>query len=60
MKFYEAEADIRSTPDVLWKLLTNASDYPRWNTTIDRVEGDIAPGRPIKVFVKVNPAAPSR
>jgi hypothetical protein len=55
VKFYEAEADIQASPEAIWKLLTSASQYPSWNTTVDRVEGSIEPGQTIKVFVKVNP-----
>ncbi len=55
MNFYEAEADIQASPQAIWKLLTDASGFPAWNSTIDRVEGSIEPGKTIKVFVKVNP-----
>jgi len=55
MKFYEATADINASPERIWSLLTDAPHYTDWNTTVDRVEGRIAPGETIKVFVKVNP-----
>jgi hypothetical protein len=55
VKFYEATANIKASPDRIWALLTDASRYAAWNTTIDRVEGRIAPGETIKVLVKVNP-----
>jgi hypothetical protein len=55
VKFYEATSNIKASPDRIWALLTDASRYPAWNTTIDRVEGRIAPGETIKVLVKVNP-----
>ena len=55
MKFYEATADIKASPERVWSLLTDAPRYTDWNTTVDRVEGRIAPGETIKVFVKVNP-----
>jgi hypothetical protein len=55
VKFYEATASIKATPDRIWALLTDASHYTDWNTTVERVEGTIAPGETIKVFVKVNP-----
>jgi hypothetical protein len=55
VKFYEATADIKANPDRIWSLLTDAQHYTDWNPTIDRVEGSIAPGETIKVFVKVNP-----
>ena len=55
MKFYEATADISASPERIWSLLTDAPHYTDWNTTVERVEGRIAPGETIKVFVKVNP-----
>lgn len=41
--------DIQASPDIVWKLLTTASDIPRWNSTIISLEGDIAPGETIKL-----------
>ena len=55
MKFYEATATIKANPARIWALLTDAPHYTDWNTTVDRVEGKIAPGETIKVLVKVNP-----
>ena len=55
MKSYDAKATIHATPDRIWQLLTDAPSYPGWNPSVERVEGRIAPGETIKVFVKVNP-----
>jgi hypothetical protein len=55
VKFYEATETIKATPDKIWSLLTDAPNYPDWNSSVDRVEGSIASGETIKVFVKVNP-----
>jgi uncharacterized protein YndB with AHSA1/START domain len=55
MKFYEANATIKASPNRVWQLLTDAGHYTDWNATVDRVEGRISPGETIKVFVKVNP-----
>jgi uncharacterized protein YndB with AHSA1/START domain len=33
--------EINSNPTIIWALLTNASDYPRWNSTVISIEGDI-------------------
>ena len=41
---YSAAATINASPDVVWALLTNAADYPNWNPTVVRVEGDIVEG----------------
>ena len=32
---------IKADPAIIWTLLTNASDYPRWNSTILSMEGEI-------------------
>ena len=41
--------DIKAEPAIIWALLTNASDYPRWNTTVTSIEGTIAAGETIKL-----------
>jgi hypothetical protein len=55
MKAYDATADIEATPDTIWAILTDAPNLSNWDSGVERVEGKIAPGETIKVFVKVNP-----
>lgn len=55
MKTFAATATINAPASTVWALLTDGAAYPSWNTTVDRVEGRIAPGERIKVFVKINP-----
>ena len=43
------EISIRATPDIIWALLTNAADFPRWNSTIKSIEGKIEAGKKIKL-----------
>ena len=52
---YSAAATINASPAAVWALLTNAADYPEWNPTVVRVEGDIALGQKIKVVATVSP-----
>ncbi len=40
---------IQADPAIIWKLLTTATDYPRWNSTVISVEGNIALGEKIKL-----------
>lgn len=40
---------IQADPTIVWALLTNASDYPRWNSTVTSIEGNIALGEKIKL-----------
>lgn len=41
--------EIKADPTIVWALLTNASDYPRWNSTVTSIEGNIAPGEKIRL-----------
>lgn len=47
---------IESDPAVMWTLLTNAPDLPRWNSTITRVDGTIAPGQTIRLVSTLDPS----
>lgn len=37
----EVSIDIQADPAIIWALLTNASDFPRWNSTIVFIKGEI-------------------
>jgi uncharacterized protein YndB with AHSA1/START domain len=41
----------------VWSLLTDAADFPRWNSTVDSIEGTIALGQRLRLRV---PVAPTR
>lgn len=49
--------DISATPQRVWALLTNAGDFPRWNTTVSKLGGTIALGEKLAIEV---PSAPGR
>ncbi len=55
MKFFATETVIHAPAERIWALLTDAAGYPSWNPTVERVEGTIALGERIKVFVKIDP-----
>lgn len=40
----------------VWELLTTAADYPRWNSTIVSLDGQIAPGSMIKLVSTLDPS----
>lgn len=46
---------IKADAAVIWALLTKASDYPRWNTTVISIEGTIAPGEKIRLKSSLDP-----
>lgn len=41
--------DIHADKSIVWKLLTNAQDFPRWNSTIISMEGCLEEGKKIKL-----------
>ncbi len=52
-KMFSRETSIRipilAAPAVVWGLLTNAADIPRWNTTVISFTGEIKPGGEIEL-----------
>ncbi len=40
---------IHADPAIVWALLTNASDFSRWNSTVVGIEGEIRLGETIKL-----------
>lgn len=55
MKAFSTKTTIQAAPETVWRLLTDAPNWTSWNTTVDKVEGTIAPGAKIKVFAKISP-----
>jgi len=41
--------NIEAAPSIVWALLTNASDFPRWNSTVVSMQGEILSGRTIEL-----------
>ena len=52
---YVAGVNIKASVERIWSLMTNASDFPRWNTTIKRIEGQIEAGQRIKLVATIAP-----
>jgi hypothetical protein len=49
--------NIHAPAKKIWSLLTNAKDFPRWNSTVTSIEGEIALGKKLALQV---PLAPGR
>jgi uncharacterized protein YndB with AHSA1/START domain len=47
--------DIQADKSIIWALLTNANDFPRWNSTVISIQGEIAAGKKIKLKAKLDP-----
>jgi hypothetical protein len=42
---------IQASPERVWALLTDAAGFPRWNSTVTSIEGEIAEGRTLTLKV---------
>jgi len=47
--------DIRADQSIIWTLLTRASDFPRWNSTIISIDGTIDLGEKINLKSTLDP-----
>jgi hypothetical protein len=45
------EINIQSSPGRIWTLLTNAKDFPVWNSTVTAIDGEIRDGQRIRIHV---------
>jgi hypothetical protein len=52
---YSAGINIKAKPERVWALMTNAADFPRWNSTVKSIEGRIALGQTIKLIASIAP-----
>jgi hypothetical protein len=49
--FCGVAVNIRANADRLWRLLTDAEGFPRWNSTVTRIEGQIREGEKLRLHV---------
>lgn len=54
---YRVSAAIGAAPAAVWARLVDAAGFPSWNSTVERIDGEIALGRKLAIRV---PAAPGR
>lgn len=45
------EVNIRAGAPVIWSILTDASGFPRWNSTVTKIEGQIRDGQRLRLHV---------
>lgn len=57
MKKYSASATINASAETIWNILTDASGYPKWDLSMDHIEGRLALGEKLKFFTKLSPQA---
>jgi len=54
MKKYNASTDINASAETVWKILSDAGNYPTWDASMDHIEGTLALGQTVKFFTKLS------
>ena len=57
MRYYEATSMIAASPEAVWAVLSDGSNWPSWDSGVEAVEGRIAMGETITIRSQ---AAPGR
>jgi hypothetical protein len=55
MKSYNATTTIKASPETIWKIITDAPNFPLWDPWALRIEGKIAPGETVTAYTKLAP-----
>ncbi|MCB0034736.1 MAG: SRPBCC domain-containing protein [Anaerolineales bacterium] len=55
MKKYSASTHIQASPQQIWAILIDPTNYPEWDPGMVRIEGQLALGEKVKFFTKFSP-----
>ena len=55
MKHFATAIIIRAPPETIWALLTDAAAYPQWNSTVERIDGQIVASGRVTVHARSAP-----
>ena len=55
MKSFSTSIQINASAERVWEILIDASSWTKWNSTIEKIEGSIAPGQKVTVVAKASP-----
>jgi hypothetical protein len=55
MKEFSATRSINAAPETVWRIITDAPNYPTWDPGVIRIEGTIAPGETVTAYSKLSP-----
>jgi hypothetical protein len=54
VKQIRTEIEIRSTPEIVWRILTDFSKYPEWNPFINKISGELKEGSRLVAHMNIN------
>lgn len=47
--------EVQASPQAIWTLLTDAASYPKWNSTVTSLKGEIRAGEKLDLRVPLDP-----
>lgn len=47
--------EVQASPQAIWALLTDAASYPKWNSTVTSLKGEIRAGEKLALRVPLDP-----
>jgi hypothetical protein len=48
----ETEIEIGASPEVVWQVLTNFTEYPQWNPFVVQISGELVVGKKLKATIQ--------
>ncbi len=55
MKCFSTSTIIHASPNDIWNILVDGTNWLQWNPTITKIEGNIALGETLKIHKRINP-----
>lgn len=55
MKSFATRIDIEAPIDSIWRIIIDLPRWPSWNSTVERIAGNVELGAKVTVFVKQSP-----
>jgi hypothetical protein len=55
MRFVESSSVIEASPEAVWKVLSDGGSWPAWDSGVESVDGEFAPGETITIRSAVAP-----
>lgn len=52
IKEIKTKITVKSSPEIIWKTLTNFENYPNWNPFIKEIEGELKVSEQLKVKIQ--------
>ena len=53
MPTIKTAVDVAASPEMVWRVLTYFTDYPKWNPFLVSIQGSLSPGQRLKIQARL-------